>query len=123
MRLVFLLVVFVFPPALLAETLLCVADAGAIVEDGGGQSAKAWAVDVAASKYVLTENNGNLIVKQLGQDYVLFDECVSPYFCESSNGYSGSFMRTSDGRFTIVWLSMRGHREQLIAAKGRCSQI
>ena len=35
MRLVFLLVVFVFPPALLAETLLCVADAGAIVEDGG----------------------------------------------------------------------------------------
>jgi len=123
MRFLLLFVVFAFPPVLFAETSLCVADAGAIVEDGGGQSAKAWTVDVAASKYVLTEKNGNLVVKQLGQDGVLFDECVSRYFCESSRGYSGTFMRTNDGRFTIVWFSMRGDRELLIAAKGRCSQI
>jgi len=114
---------FTSPPFLYAQTLLCVADAGAIVEDGGGQPAKAWNVDVAASKYVLTQQNGGLVVKELGRDSVLFDECTSPYLCQSSRGYSGTFMRMNDGRFSIVWFSKRGNCEQLIAAKGRCSQI
>jgi hypothetical protein len=47
MRFLLLFIVFAFHPVLFAETSLCVADAGAIVEDGGGQSAKAWVVDVA----------------------------------------------------------------------------
>lgn len=47
MRFLLLFIVFAFHPVLFAETSWCVADAGAIVEDGGGQSAKAWVVDVA----------------------------------------------------------------------------
>ena len=109
--------------AALAETLLCVADAGAIVEDGDGRPASAAAADVTANKYVLTRQNGSLVVKELGKDYALFNDCVSPYLCQRSPEYAGAFVRTEDGRFSVTWISRQGNRDQWIVAKGRCSQL
>lgn len=119
-----LLVLVLIPCTSFSETLLCVAEAGAVVEDGGERPATAGVADVSAQKFILTREDGELILKELGKSYVLFDKCTSEYFCERSEGYAGVFFRTEKGTFSITWiLSQKNGRDQLIVAKGRCSTL
>lgn len=112
-----------------ADTFLCVAEAGAVVEDGDGIQASASVMDVSAMKYVLTQDGGRWVVKELGKEYILFNRCTepsppgAPYFCERSDGYAGTFIRIRKGAFSITWMTQKNGRDLLVAAKGRCSKI
>ena len=64
------------PCAVLAETYVCAADAGAVVEDGANRPASAGLIDVSDDKYLVTRENGKWGVKLLGQDHFFFDQCV-----------------------------------------------
>ena len=106
-----------------AETYLCVAEAGAVVEDSQG-SITAGVVNVSQRKYLLTNEGGKWVVKELGMDAPFFDECPSPYFCERADGYAGTFFRSrSTGVFTIVWLTQNKGANEIVVAKGKCSKL
>ncbi|WP_143004209.1 hypothetical protein [Thiohalorhabdus denitrificans] len=122
------LIIF-FPCITLADTFLCVAEAGAVVEDGDGAPAIASVADVSGKKYILTKDSGSWVVKEIGKEYVLFNQCTepyppgAPYFCDHSDGYGGVFIRNGRGRFSITLITKKGGRDLLVAAKGRCSKI
>jgi hypothetical protein len=120
---VFLLLV-VLPGSVWADSYLCVVDAAAVVEDtkeGGRITARLAKIE--RDKYVLTNTTGQWQVKILGAETAWLDKCVSPYLCEHSSGYAGTFMRDDNGIFTVVFVTNTGDRNQLVAAKGRCSRI
>ena len=120
-----LLLLALIPCTSFAETILCVAEVGALVEDGGNQPATSSLANVSAHKFLLTKDNGKWVVKPLGKNYVLFDKCTSEYFCEHASGYAGAFLRSNEGTFSITWQSptLKNGRNQLVVAKGRCSTI
>jgi hypothetical protein len=95
------LLVALFAETLHAETYLCVAEAGAVVEHGGSAGIHASVVNVSERKFIQTDEAGEWVVKALGQDFAVFDDCTSAYFCERSTGYAGVFMRDDDGVFLL----------------------
>jgi len=108
-----------------AESYLCVAEAGAAVVHGGGEPIVARIADVSNQKFVVTNDSGKWLVKSLGQDEAVFDKCVSPYFCQRSDLYAGTFNRYENGVFSFTWFpptDKQGH-EFLAVAKGRCSKL
>lgn len=107
-----------------AETLLCVAEAGAVVEDGGKDGIVAGLANVSQNKYIQTNESGNWVVKVLGENEPLFDKCKSQYFCERSEFYAGTFLRKPEsGVFSIVWMTRKDGADKLVVAKGRCSSL
>ena len=118
----FLLVLLSGGPAY-AATYLCVAEAGAVVEDSQG-SITAGLANVSQRKYVLTDETKKWVLKELGMDAPLFDKCPTPYLCERSDGYAGTFLRNqSTGVFTIVWFTQHKGANQIVVAKGKCSKL
>ena len=124
-----LIVLALTPFAALADTFLCVPDAGAMVRDAEAKRASAHIVDVSQEKFILTRENGNWGVKALGDKYSFLDHCLiprdggAPHLCQSSRGHSGIFFRNDDGRFSITWLTADDSFSMYFAAKGRCSKI
>ncbi len=107
-----------------AETYLCVAEAGALVEDGGREGISAALADVSNKKYIQTNDSGKWLVKELGRDSALFDTCSSQYFCERASGYAGVFMRApSSGVFSVTFMTRTNEINQLVVAKGRCTKL
>jgi hypothetical protein len=118
-----LVAIALLPAAASAETVLCVAEAGAVVEDGNDRPASAALVNASTHKYLVTQEKGVWRVKELGKDYVLFNKCTGPYFCERAEGFAGAFLRTEKGTFSIMWMTQDNGRDQWVVAKGRCSAI
>ena len=112
-----------------AASYFCGADAGAIVEDGANRPASSAIANVSDSKYVVTFLDGRWIVKPLGQEILIFDQCVTgddgaPSFCEvGGEMFGGSFIMERDGRFSILWLTRANDRDRWVVAKGRCSRV
>ena len=112
-----------------AATYLCVVEAAAIVEDGGNRPATAGVAKLARDKYLLTRGDAGWRVRELGMDYDLFDKCSTndldpPAVCEKSgDSYAGTFVFFKDQRFTFTGMMLTNGRDQLIAAKGRCSKV
>lgn len=107
-----------------ADTYLCVAEAGAVVEDGGDQIS-ATRVDVSSEKYILSNNTGKWTLRRMRDDFEIFDKCYSQYFCEREGGYAGAFLRiaTSSNVFSITFMTRHHDINQLVAAKGRCTKL
>lgn len=123
-RIMVILMLGALPAAAWAESYLCVIDAAAVVEDSGANGRiTATLAKVEHDKYVLTNSTGKWQVKMLGAETVWLDKCTSSYFCENSSGYAGTFMREDSGVFSVVLVFKDGGRNQLVAAKGRCSRI
>jgi hypothetical protein len=126
-RLFALLLVLMISGVADARTYRCVAEAGAYVAHGGGDPIKAGVADVSDRKYILTDELGPWMVKELGHDKTLFDKCVSSHFCQDSALYSGTFLRDEDGVFSVTWFTRAGDKEQpyiyLNVAKGHCEKF
>lgn len=105
-----------------AESYLCIAEAGAGVEHGG-KAIYAAVYDVSDKKYIQTNEGGKWVVKELGNETPIFDKCSTSSFCERKEMYGGTFIRSSDGVFTIVWLAGNNVTVTMYVAKGRCSKI
>jgi len=119
---VILLLLAAFPCVALADTYLCVPEAGALVADGP-KGISASLADVATHKFVMTNERGAWVVKELGKDFAIFDHCESVYFCENSKGFAGAFWRQDDGIFGVVWTLKDGNVNNLVSAKGKCSKL
>lgn len=111
------------PTMVSAESFLCIAEAGAVVEDGGNQSASAGIINTQNMRFLQIEEDGEWVVQRFGDSYSLFDQCATPYICESSDRYAGAFTRSDDGRFSVTWFAKNNGREQLVVAKGRCEEV
>lgn len=93
------------PFQVLAETYLCVAEAGVGIESDGSETFIPEIYDVSDKKYLQTNQGGDWLVKELGSDVILFDDCDGISHCERSEGYVGVFLRGADNTFTIMWFT------------------
>jgi hypothetical protein len=119
----FVVVLFVFSSAIIADTYLCVGEAGAVVSHGGKRGLESIAYSKTDSKYVLSNNSGEWLLKSMGHDTPIFDSCVSQYYCENTNYYGGTFYRGKDGYYGIVRILFNETEENLVTEKGRCSKL
>lgn len=111
------------PASAVGQTYLCVPEKGAVVESNPTGQIDAGLLDIEPVKFLLTGEKGNRAVKMLGNDFALFDACVSDYFCERSDSWAGVFIRSENGLFSVVWLSKLDDVDQLVSAKGKCSTV
>lgn len=120
------------PFQVLAETYLCVAEAGvgieSDIEKDGSRKFTPGIYNVSNKKYIHTNVSGSWLVKELGSDVILFDYCDESLHCERSEGYIGFFERGgSDNTFTILLTlgdMINGSMTLTTAlAEGRCSKI
>jgi hypothetical protein len=121
-----LALILLLPIPAIAETYLCVPEAGAYVENGGPRGIAAAVVDQFSEKYVLSDESGRWLLKELGKDAPMFDSCVSAYTCENSGKwYAGRFARDpKDGVFTIHFMRIVDDKRLLdVVAKGRCTKL
>lgn len=114
---------------ILADTYLCVGEAAAGVEHGGKAGIKAHIYNPENEKYVMTNGSGAWVVKALGEDDPLFDDCKSEHFCERKGDlYAGTFVRYSEGG-TFTAVTVRGgfdddpDKQVMRVATGRCSKL
>jgi hypothetical protein len=114
------------PLTCMAETYLCVGEAGAAVEHGGAAGIKSGLYDVSKAKYVLSDSSGSWQFKQLGQDRSPL-ECISQYYCEVKSGFSSFFLREPESNvFTyvsVVAFEPDFKRSVLYTVKGTCSKL
>lgn len=105
----------------------CVAEAGAYVVHGGGGPIKAGIADVSKHEYMLMQKSGRWMLKELGDDTVLFKRCESSHLCRDYKRHSGTFLRDEDGVFSITWFTMSDEKGQrymyLNVAKGHCEKL
>jgi len=118
----FIAIIFFIPLIVNAETYLCISEAGAVVEDGANKKIDSGLSNVSNSKYILTNESGKWLLKKHGGG-LIFSECKSSSFCESSKGFSGIFFKSEKNIFSRVWLTVLNGRNQLITEKGYCSKI
>lgn len=112
------------PIQVLAQTYLCVAEAGAGIEKDGPDSFTPRIFDVSNKKYIQEKRQEGWVVKELGSDMIIFDDCDGYSHCESSEGYVGVFRRGADNTFTIMWFTGDGSGTLTTAlAEGRCSKV
>ena len=117
-----------------AESYLCIAEAGAGIEHDFKEMHAAL-YNVSSRKYINTNEGGKWIVKELGNETPITDECHSDGdFCQSKaiQGDDGSvhwpsvFIREPAGIFSIMQIS--GNKKSSITSsmymiKRRCSKI
>lgn len=108
-----------------ADAYLCIAEKAAGVRDGAGRPIEAVMFNVEPLKWLLTNESGSYVVKRMGDDAAMLDNCnESSYFCERSEGYAGVFVRRDSGIFSVTWVTMeKDGRESLNVAKGKCSKL
>ncbi len=114
------------PVNLYATTYLCVGETGAGVENTGTGGFRSQVYDVSNQKFALSNDSGKWLLKKIGQDYPKFDQCDTEYMCRSKEGYSGIFLRGSDGVFTYAINQAYGERLQtqvMLTVKGLCSRL
>lgn len=123
LRYVLAAVAVVVPCNALADTYLCIPEAGAtVISESGIITAGAAKVDTV--KFIQSQDSGKWSVKMLGDNHAMFDECISKYHCESSRGWGGVFMRNNDDAlFSVVWMTLDGNKRHLVSAKGKCSKL
>ena len=114
---------FLYSSVVCADTYLCIAEAAAGVSHGGPSGIQASTYDASEKKFILTNESGKWLVKELGNDYALFDNCVSKYHCERKDGYAGAFLRGNDGYFSVTWFTGNETEQYVMVAKGRCSKV
>lgn len=110
----------------LADTYLCVAEKGAGIIQGAGKPIEAHIYDVSTMKWVMSNESGKWVVKELGKDFAQFDNCTSEWFCQHLGGYAGVFMRNKEGEFSLTWVSSiseDGKQHGLNVAGGKCSKL
>jgi hypothetical protein len=105
------------------ESYLCIPDAGAMVEDGDNKPISSYIADVSRVKYILTDESGKWVFKAHSESTLVLDSCSSPYYCEKSVGYGGTFIRDDHNVFSLIWLTVLNDRNQLVAIKGHCSKV
>ena len=125
-RTILTLAFLLLPLTCLADTYLCVGEAGAAVEHGGEAGIKAGLYDVAKSRYVVSDASGSWQFKELGKDRSPL-ECLNESYCEVKGGFSSFFMREKDSNtFTYVSLVVFEpdfKRKILYTVKGTCSKL
>ena len=121
-----LLALLLLPANALAETVICIGEAGAAVEHGGPAGINSGLYDVSNAKYVLSDVSGSWQFKQLGQDSSPLT-CLNGHYCEVQGGFSTFFMRERDSNiFTYVGLVAHEpdfKRSVVYTVKGRCSSL
>jgi hypothetical protein len=105
------------------ETYLCIPEAGAGVSHGGDDGIRAYVYDISNIKFVQTNESGKWVVKVIGEDSPLFDNCTSQHVCERKGEYAGSFIRDMEGIFVSNWFSVDGEERVAFIAKGRCTKL
>lgn len=123
MRTTFIITMSLIATPIHAETYLCLAEAGAYVKENAAGSFEPGVANVEDQKYVLTNENGKWVVKMLGQDSAMYDDCDGRFWCEHSEGWRGIFWRKENGTFTVVFPTGKDGDEYMVTAKGRCSLI
>ncbi len=123
---ILVLALSLLPLTCVAETVLCVGEAGAAVEHGGPKGIKAGLYDVSSAKYVVSDASGSWEFKQLGQDRSPL-KCLNGYYCEVEDGFSAVFMRERDSN-VFTYVSTVAYepdfkRMALITVKGKCSRL
>lgn len=108
-----------------AESYLCVADGAAGVRDRGPENIVPNVFNHESIKFIQTKVSGEWVVKVLGKDYALFDDCISEWHCERKDGFAGVFSRRKDGVFTSMTLggSQTDNFQDAVVAKGRCTKL
>lgn len=108
-----------------AESYLCVADVAAGVRDRGPKNITPNTFNHEVIKFVQTNSSGKWVVKELGKDYALFDDCATQYHCTRKDGFAGFFSRQQNGMFTSFTLSgsSTNNSKDAVVAKGRCTKL
>lgn len=108
-----------------AERLLCIPEVAAVTRDANG-SLSAGRLDTEA-KFIQSREGDRWVVRMHPQNVVLFDRCESEYFCDSSEGFGGAFLRERDTdgliRFTALWMTADSATRNAMTAKGYCTRI
>jgi hypothetical protein len=122
----FIYILLLYPINLYATTYLCIGETGAGVENTGAGGFKSQVYSVSNQKFALSNNSGSWLLKKIGQDHPVFDQCESEYMCQSKEGYSGIFLRGGDGVFTYALNQAYGaelQKEIMLTVKGLCSRL
>ena len=125
MKYVFTILLFL-TSNLYADTYLCVGETGAGVENTGPAGFKSKTYDVSNQKLILNNKSGKWILKKLGKDTAVFDNCLSEYMCMMKEGFSGIFTRNDNGVFTYILNQAYGPEYKtsiMLTVKGLCSKL
>ncbi len=121
-----LLILLFASSSLQADTFLCVGETGAGVEHTGSAGFKSKTYDVSNQKLILSNNSGKWLLKKLGKDTLVFDNCLSEYMCMMKEGFSGIFTRNDNGVFTYIINQAYGEQYEtsiMLTVKGLCSKL
>ena len=122
----FIILILLIPLNVYAETYLCLAETGTGVENTGKGGFKSEVYDVSNQKFILNNNSGSWLLRRVGENNPLFDNCISEYMCMMKVGYSGIFLRSNDGVFTLSLIQAYGSdfkKSIILTVKGLCSKL
>ena len=108
-----------------SETILCIGEAGALVEQGGPRGTQAGLVDAAKRRFLLTGEGELWKVREVGKDNSPM-QCDSQYYCEVKGGFAALFTRNNQGSFMYietVALDDDLKRIAAISIMGKCSKL
>lgn len=117
---------FALPLHCMAETHLCVGEAGAAVAHGGAEGIKAGFYDVSKARYIISNTSGSWQFREVGKD-TSFLVCVNENYCDVPDRFSTYFVRER-GSNVFTYVSMivfepDFERNVLYTVKGKCSQL
>ncbi len=123
MKIYIAILLLAFSGSAFADSYLCVAEVGAgIVEEESKIRAKVF--DVSDAKWIITNESGKWVVKQLGQEFANFDICDSHFHCEASTGWAGYFRFYSKAlKFEAVTFGLVNDNASRALQMGSCSKI
>jgi hypothetical protein len=113
-------------PSAGALTMLCIPEVASVVTRVGDRF-DSERLNTGA-KFILSDESGRLQVKIHPDNMAIFTNCLSEWFCDGGDKFSGVFMReiTSPGErsaFTAFWMTVGDKGSYANTAKGYCSQI
>lgn len=116
---------FAIPTSCMAETFICLGEAGAAVEHGGQNGIQAGLYDVSKKKYILSDVSGTWQFREPGEDASIL-KCLNEYYCEVEGYFSAFFFRERDTNiFTYVGVAGydNSKRSMVYTVKGKCSSM
>lgn len=127
MRLMAALFMVLAPAPCLADTYLCIPDAGAVVLSGVKSGIRSMVVEEKSLlnyKLLLSNASGRYTVSMHGETADFLNRCFSTHFCESEDdNYRGHFIRDKNNIFTASWMTRDGDDDVSIVVKGRCTLL
>lgn len=124
---VFAVFIAAAPQLASAETYLCIASGGAVLEEKTESGAFSGSeLDVSSDKYIYSNTSGKWQAKLFDQDFYMWDDCGEHgVVCRRSGGRdAGKFaFRSSNNTFFATYLWGTDEKLQHIMVGGDCTAI